>query len=147
MYANQLLFLKVRQSNSLLEPLSLLYPLGLLVTLCCLNLVRKKESAFLSQSVLLVCLYLSHALVIPVLRFTFYFLNREQKYFIIFVMTIAHVSLYNYKYLLIKEHNTKNDFNINTSTICVNCITLVFIASLVYEKALLMFVIGNLYDN
>ena len=98
----------------------------------------------------ILCLYASYLIMIPILKYLFFFFNPEQKFYISGVCIFIYYVSFNYNYLLNKIELEHNLFNINTSMVFIFFFYMILITQLSIQNAFLLISVFNLvfvYQN
>lgn len=96
------------------------------------------------------CLYASYLIMIPILKYLFFFFDIEQKFYISGLCIVIYYFSFNYNYLLNSIELEHNLFNINTSMVFIFFFYMILITETNIQNAFLLICVFNLifvYQN
>ena len=128
---------------TLIEQVGHLAPLIAIQSLLFLRAVIRTPVASMLDLVRTVLLWISYALMVPVIRHVFFFVGVNKLYFIAGLFALFYLLLYNYNYHLVREVSSNNIFNIDKANICVTYLSFLFMRNLEVDKAVLLLIASN----
>lgn len=91
-----------------------------------------------------ILLYVSYALMVPVIRYVFFFVGISKLYFLSFLFSLLYLLFYNYDYYLTTNISSNNMFNIDKANICITYLGFLFARNLSIYRTVLLLMSSNM---